>query len=255
MEDADRNRLRVATTITTRVSESVRALRAFAEVPGHRVVVVGNHDVEVWWNPRIQRSLREAGWSTCRGCRTRTRSASLPNSLSTVMHGNQFHPANSIVDYANPLDTPGGRVTAVSCRLGMGTSRPAARHLGGLVLPVSPEPGPPLNALRDGSGAIWCRHGRVSGGVKGARLAALGGLLDLLAQLGGTLLGPTRRPLPIALHGPDAAATDGHDHRPNHGGQQRIPQAGHDPGGDLELVQGREGREHQDRDPGALGQQ
>src|ERR671912_2554031 len=82
------------------------ALRAFAEVPGHRVVyVVGNHDVEVWWNPRIQRSLREAGWSTCRGCRTRTRSASLPNSLSTVMHGNQFHPANSIVDYANPLDT------------------------------------------------------------------------------------------------------------------------------------------------------
>src|SRR5918994_2659942 len=207
MEDADRNRLRVATTITSRVSESVRGAAGLRRGPRAPGGLCG-------WQPR-RRGLVEPP-DPAVAARSRlvdVSRLSYSHAVSVAAqqlvygeHGNQFHPANSIVDYANPLDTPGGRVTAVSCRLGMGTSRPAARHLGGLVLPVSPEPGPPLNALRDGSGALWCRHGRVSGGVKGARLAALGGLLDLLAQLGGTLLGPTRRPLPIALHGPDAAA-------------------------------------------------
>ena len=38
------------------------ALRAFAAASGRRVVyVVGNHDAEVWWNTRLQRSLIEAG--------------------------------------------------------------------------------------------------------------------------------------------------------------------------------------------------
>jgi hypothetical protein len=49
------------------------------------------------------------------------------------------------------------------------------------------------------------------------------------------------------------AAADGDHGRPDHDGKDRVPQAGHDPRGDLQLVQGREGPEDQHRDPGALG--
>jgi hypothetical protein len=69
----------------------------------------------------------------------------------------------------------------------------------------------------------------------------------------GALLGPGGRAFPVALHGLDPAATDGDHGRADHDGQDRIPQAGHDPGGDLQLVQGREGPEDQHRDPGPLG--
>lgn len=34
------------------------------------VYLVGNHDAEVWWNPRIQRSLHQAGLADEFGCRT-----------------------------------------------------------------------------------------------------------------------------------------------------------------------------------------
>jgi hypothetical protein len=70
--------------------------------------VVGNHDVEVWWNPRIQRSLREAGLVDVFGLSYAASFQSLPKQLVYCEHGNQFDPANTIVDYANPLDTPVG---------------------------------------------------------------------------------------------------------------------------------------------------
>jgi hypothetical protein len=110
MEDADSNGDRVATTITRPEYQKLfGTLRAFAEVPGHRVVyVVGNHDVEVWWNPRIQRSLREAGLVDVFGLSYAASFQSLPKQLVYCEHGNQFDPANTIVDYANPLDTPVG---------------------------------------------------------------------------------------------------------------------------------------------------
>jgi Calcineurin-like phosphoesterase len=110
MEDADSNGDRVAATITRPEYQKLfGTLRAFAEVPGHRVVyVVGNHDVEVWWNPRIQRSLREAGLVDVFGLSYAASFQSLPKQLVYCEHGNQFDPANTIVDYANPLDTPVG---------------------------------------------------------------------------------------------------------------------------------------------------
>jgi UDP-2,3-diacylglucosamine pyrophosphatase LpxH len=110
MEDADSNGDRVAATITRPEYQKLfGTLRAFAEVPEHRVVyVVGNHDVEVWWNPRIQRSLREAGLVDVFGLSYAASFQSLPKQLVYCEHGNQFDPANTIVDYANPLDTPVG---------------------------------------------------------------------------------------------------------------------------------------------------
>jgi hypothetical protein len=70
----------------------------------------------------------------------------------------------------------------------------------------------------------------------------------------GALLGGGGGPLPVALHGLDPAATDRDDRRADHDGQDGVPQAGHDPRGDLQLVQGRERPEDQDRDAGPLGQ-
>src|ERR671910_934039 len=96
--------------------------------------------------------------------------------------------------------------------------------------------------------------GWLRGGGAGAAVAEVRGGPDLVAQLGTAGLGPADGPLPVPLHGPDAAAADGHDDRADHGGEQRVPEAGDDPGGDLELVQGREDGEHQDGDAGPLGQ-
>src|SRR5215212_9501549 len=47
----------------------------------------------------------------------------------------------------------------------------------------------------------------------------------LVAQLGAALLGPAGGLVPVALHGADAAAADGHDHRADHCSQDRVPQA------------------------------
>ena len=101
---------RVAATIARpEYRELFRALQAFADVPGHRVVyLVGNHDAEVWWNPQIQRSLDEAGLVDVFGLSYTASFTSLPDQLVYCQHGNQFDPANAVVDYANPLDTPVG---------------------------------------------------------------------------------------------------------------------------------------------------
>jgi Calcineurin-like phosphoesterase len=110
MEDAGSGGDRVAATISRPEYQGLfAALRAFAGAPGHRVVyLVGNHDAEVWWNPRLQRSLREAGLVDAFGLSYSASFASLPGQLVYGEHGNQFDPSNTIVDYANPLDTPVG---------------------------------------------------------------------------------------------------------------------------------------------------
>jgi len=100
----------VATTIARPDYQDLfSALRSFRQAPGRRVVyLVGNHDAEVWWNTRIQRSLIEAelvddvalSYSACY--------SSLPEQLIYCEHGNQFDPSNTLVDYGNPLDTPVG---------------------------------------------------------------------------------------------------------------------------------------------------
>jgi hypothetical protein len=84
-------------------------MQGFTRLPEHRVVyLVGNHDAEVWWNTRLQRSLIEAGLVNVFALSYSTSFQSLPDELIYCEHGNQFDPSNTLVDYANPLDTPAG---------------------------------------------------------------------------------------------------------------------------------------------------
>ena len=110
MGDAGRGEDLVAATIARpEYRELFAALRAFAQGPGHRVVyVVGNHDAEIWWNPRVQRSLREAGLVDVFALSYLASFQSRPEQLLYCEHGNQFDPSNTLVDYANPLDSPVG---------------------------------------------------------------------------------------------------------------------------------------------------
>jgi UDP-2,3-diacylglucosamine pyrophosphatase LpxH len=101
---------RVAETIARpEYRELFASLRRFAAAPGHRVVyVVGNHDAELWWNPEVRRTLHQAGLVQAFALSYAASFASQPGRLVYCEHGNQFDPANTLVDYANPLDTPVG---------------------------------------------------------------------------------------------------------------------------------------------------
>ena len=63
MGDPGRGEERVAATIARpEYRRLFAAMQGFTRLPEHRVVyLVGNHDAEVWWNTRLQRSLIEAG--------------------------------------------------------------------------------------------------------------------------------------------------------------------------------------------------
>jgi UDP-2,3-diacylglucosamine pyrophosphatase LpxH len=148
MEDAGGDGDGVAATITRPEYQGLfGALRAFAGSHGRRVVyVVGNHDAEAWWNPRIRRLLGEAGLVDVFGLSYSASFASLPEQIVYCEHGNQFDPANVIADYANPLDTPVGAhvVTEMIRPLGSGAAGTRGfdprqvRH----VFPVAAHPGP-----------------------------------------------------------------------------------------------------------------
>jgi UDP-2,3-diacylglucosamine pyrophosphatase LpxH len=148
MEDAIANGDRVAATIGLPEYRGLfAALRAFAAGPGHRVVyLVGNHDAEVWWNPRVRRSLQEAGLVDEFGLSYAAGFGSHPGQLVYCEHGNQFDPANALADYANPLDTPVGAHVLTEAIRPIG-SRPAATSGVDLrevrfVFPVAAHPGP-----------------------------------------------------------------------------------------------------------------
>jgi UDP-2,3-diacylglucosamine pyrophosphatase LpxH len=101
--------LAAATIARPEYQELFAGFRAFAQSPEHRVVyVVGNHDAELWWNPRIQRSLRQAGLVDVFALSYLASFASQPEQVVYCEHGNQFDPSNTLVDYANPLDSPVG---------------------------------------------------------------------------------------------------------------------------------------------------
>jgi UDP-2,3-diacylglucosamine pyrophosphatase LpxH len=110
MGDAGRGEALVRATIARpEYRELFAALRAFAQGPGHRVVyVVGNHDTELWWNPRTRQVLREAGLVDVFALSYSATFQSLPEQRIYCEHGNQFDPSNTVVDYANPLDSPIG---------------------------------------------------------------------------------------------------------------------------------------------------
>lgn len=89
--------------------ELFAALRRFRQVEDHRVIyMMGNHDAEAWWNPRIQESLTQADLVDEFALSYVAAFSTLPQQLVYCEHGNQFDPTNRIVDYGDPLDTPIG---------------------------------------------------------------------------------------------------------------------------------------------------
>jgi UDP-2,3-diacylglucosamine pyrophosphatase LpxH len=86
------------------------ALERFREGEGKRVIYLpGNHDAESFWNPEIQKTLRERGLvdefayyylaSVAAGGERR---------VIYCEHGNQLDPANVVENYHDRLDTPLG---------------------------------------------------------------------------------------------------------------------------------------------------
>ena len=125
MEDVGGGDPVAATLARAEYRELFATLRAFAGAEGHRVVyVVGNHDAELWWNPRIRGTLQEAGLVDVVALSYAASFASLPDQLVYCEHGNQFDPANSVTDYTDRLDVPVGSyiVTEVVRPLGGGAA-------------------------------------------------------------------------------------------------------------------------------------
>src|ERR671916_2197734 len=102
---------RAAVTISRPEYEGMfAALARFKSGEQKRVVYLpGNHDAEMWWNPKIQKTLKGRGLVD-------EFALSYPASFRAegerkivyCEHGNQFDPANTIEDYRDPLDTPLG---------------------------------------------------------------------------------------------------------------------------------------------------
>ena len=86
------------------------ALKEFRTGDGKRVIYLpGNHDAEAWWNPDIQKTLREAGvvdefaYSYLAHLEVGGR-----RRVVYCEHGNQLDPPNTVEDYSDRLDTPLG---------------------------------------------------------------------------------------------------------------------------------------------------
>lgn len=86
------------------------ALERFASGEQKRVVYLpGNHDAEMWWNPRIQETLRKRGLVDEFALSYEARfEVEGEHRIVYCEHGNQFDPANTVEDYGDPLDTPLG---------------------------------------------------------------------------------------------------------------------------------------------------
>jgi Calcineurin-like phosphoesterase len=107
-------------------------LRRFA-AGGSRTVVYlpGNHDAEMWWNPEIRATLEREGLVHEFALSYSARFESEPDRIVYCEHGNQFDPANTFRDYADPLDTPLGDhvVTDLMPRLPGGRTLTPTLHL------------------------------------------------------------------------------------------------------------------------------
>ncbi len=90
--------------------ELFAALARFNSGERKRVVYLpGNHDAEMWWNPKIQETLREWGLVDDFAL-SYVASFEVGGERRIVYceHGNQFDPANIVENYEDPLDTPLG---------------------------------------------------------------------------------------------------------------------------------------------------
>jgi UDP-2,3-diacylglucosamine pyrophosphatase LpxH len=86
------------------------ALERFRIGEQKRVVYMpGNHDAEMWWNPRVQDTLRERELVD-EFAFSYLASFEVGGERRIVYceHGNQFDPANTVENYDDPLDTPLG---------------------------------------------------------------------------------------------------------------------------------------------------
>ena len=86
------------------------ALERFRSGEGKRVVYLpGNHDAEAWWNPGVQRTLREAGVvDEFAYSYLASMEAGGGRRVVYCEHGNQLDPPNTVEDYSDRLDTPLG---------------------------------------------------------------------------------------------------------------------------------------------------
>jgi hypothetical protein len=107
-------------------------LRRFAAREARTVVYLpGNHDAEMWWNPEIRRALEANGLVHRFALSYAACFESQPDGIVYCEHGNQFDPANTFRDYADPLDTPLGDhiVTDLMPRLPGGRTLTPSLHL------------------------------------------------------------------------------------------------------------------------------
>jgi Calcineurin-like phosphoesterase len=107
-------------------------LRRFASGGSRRVVYLpGNHDAEMWWNPEIRATLEREGLVHEFALSYSASFESEPDRILYCEHGNQFDPANTFRDYADPLDTPLGDhvVTDLMPRLPSGRTLTPTLHL------------------------------------------------------------------------------------------------------------------------------
>ena len=121
-----------ATTARPEYRALFDGLRRFA-AGGSRTVIYlpGNHDAEVWWNPDIRDTLEREGLVNEFALSYTACFESEPDRLIYCEHGNQFDPANTFRDYADPLDTPLGDhvVTDLMPRLPGGRTLTPTLHL------------------------------------------------------------------------------------------------------------------------------
>ena len=100
---------------------------------GSRTVIYlpGNHDAEMWWNPEIRATLEQEGLVHEFALSYTACFESEPDRIIYCEHGNQFDPANTFRDYADPLDTPLGDhvVTDLMPRLPGGRTLTPTLHL------------------------------------------------------------------------------------------------------------------------------
>jgi Calcineurin-like phosphoesterase len=112
--------------------ELFERLRRFAAGESRTVFYLpGNHDAEMWWNPEIRSTLEEEGLVHEFALSYAACFESEPDRIVYCEHGNQFDPANTFRDYADPLDTPLGDhiVTDLMPRLPGGRTLTPSLHL------------------------------------------------------------------------------------------------------------------------------
>ena len=99
-----------ATISRPEYEEMFAALARFRSEEGKRVIYLpGNHDAEMWWNPRIQETLKKRGLVDEFALNYVARlEVGGERRLVYCEHGNQLDAANTIGDYGDPLDTPLG---------------------------------------------------------------------------------------------------------------------------------------------------